>query len=103
MSTEKRKHKNRNSVAVPEETKRNDMRIPSGGDTLAGRNNKRQSTNYSDTRDGSAWKNKSRKMKNKVARVYKINECKEKVYLDERQLAPRTPRPKNSPQKGMKS
>jgi hypothetical protein len=58
---EKRQHKNRNRLAVPEETKRNDMRIPSGGDTLAGRNNKRQkgeSTNYSDTRDGSARKNK---------------------------------------------
>jgi hypothetical protein len=39
------------------------MRIPSGGDTLAGRNYKRQKgepTNYSGTRDGSARKNKSR-------------------------------------------
>jgi hypothetical protein len=37
---ERGKHKNRTSVAVPEGTQRNDMRIPSGGDTLAGRNYK---------------------------------------------------------------
>jgi hypothetical protein len=52
-----------NIGSLPEETKRNDMRIPSGGDTLAGRNYKRQkgeSTNYSGTRDGFARKNKSR-------------------------------------------